>query len=120
MVDSFVVIVDGDRQNFFGQILSDDVRVQVFHDLLWRWRLFATILRFLLDRFLRINFAEYDEKVMAFLALHEACGTDKGFDVRAWISAFRARECVLVFAATVGRFFTATSATRDTGIGGRR
>lgn len=104
VVDALVVIVHGDGQHLFGQFLADDVRVQVFHDLLWRRRLFAAVLRLLLDRLLRVHFAEDDEKVMAFLAFHEARGADKGLDVRARITAFRARQCIFVLA---GWFFAA-------------
>lgn len=90
VVDSLVVIVDGDGEHLLGQILTDDVRVEVLHDLLWWRRLFARVLRLLLDRLLRVHFAEHDEEVMAFLALYEARGADEGFDVRAGITAFRA------------------------------
>lgn len=89
VIDTLVVIVDGDGENLLGQILTDDMRVEVFHDLLWRRWLFATVLRLFLDRLLRIDFTEDDEEVMAFLAFHEARGTDKGFDVCARITAFR-------------------------------
>ena len=73
----FVVVVNGDRQDFFRLVLADDVAVQILPDLLgWR-RGFSLLVQLLagtlaldglLDRFLGVGFGKDDEEMVAFFA----------------------------------------------------
>jgi hypothetical protein len=37
-LDAFVVVVDGNRQLLLGLLLTDDILIQEFLDLLWHWQ----------------------------------------------------------------------------------
>lgn len=105
MVDSLVVVIHGYRQYLLGQFLTDDVPIEVLHDLLrwWRWLPLAFGLC-ILDGLLGVHFAEDHEEVMAFLTLDEPRRADERFNVGAWIATLWTGQDILL----VWRFLTVT------------
>lgn len=91
VVYPFVVVVNGDGQDFFSVILSDDVLVEVVEYLLGRrrWFFVQTLFVFGILLLFTVYFAEHNEEVVALLAFYETGRTDEGLDVRTGITAFR-------------------------------
>lgn len=89
MIDALIVIIDGHREDFFRNILTYNMSVEIFHYFLRRWRrLLCAFEGFLFDGLLRIHLAENNKEVMTLLALDKACRVHERLHMRAWISAF--------------------------------
>ena len=75
------MIVDSNRENFLGFVLTDDVSIQVLVDFLGRRGRFSLLLHIFaggpaldgfLDGLFGVSLRQDDEKMMAFLALDES------------------------------------------------
>ncbi len=56
------------------------------------------IFGFLFYCFLSVHFTQHDKEVMAFFTFHKSSRTNECLNMGTRVSAFRARQCVFVFA----------------------
>lgn len=92
VINSLIVIVDGDGEDFLGDVLTHHMTIEIFHDFLGRRRwLSLTLHRLLLHRLLRVDLAEHDKEMMTLFTLDEARRIDECLDMRTRITALWTR-----------------------------